>query len=113
MVDNRKIEGNVKLLKASLERELSEQEQKDLDRWLNLSEKNREVYKRLHDNHLLLEKLSFYESSDAEADWQQVLQKIRRNKTRLWLRWMSYAAVFTGLLFMRISSWLSDSKIKN
>lgn len=99
MVDNRKIEGNVKLLKASLERELSEQEQKDLDRWLNLSEKNREVYKRLHDNHLLLEKLSFYESSDTEADWQQVLQKIRRNKTRLWLRWMSYAAVFTGLLF--------------
>lgn len=100
MVDNGKIEGDIKLLKASLERELLEQEQKDLDKWLNLSEKNREVYKRLHNNHLLLEKLSFYESSDMEADWQQVLLKIRQNKNQLWLRWMSYAAVFVGLLFV-------------
>lgn len=95
------IEQKIFLLKAALSGELSAKEQEELEEWLNASEGNRKIYEQICNRQRIAEKLGFYQQGDMEADWKEVHRQISGgSRRRVYLRWISYAAVFAGIILI-------------
>ncbi len=93
------IERKISLIKGYLDGELSGVEMAELQSWLQNSEKNREIFRRIRDRRLLLKKLHFYQQQELETDWKVICRRtsVKRHRS-LYLQLARYAAVFIGLL---------------
>lgn len=100
MIDYENIERKIRLVKASLEGELSENDRRELETWLNKSQTNQKIYEQIRSKQKLAEKLEYYQQTDWEADWEVVIRHTRKiPHRRFTLRWLGYAAVLTGVIF--------------
>lgn len=91
-------ERKISLIKGYLEGGLSDAETDELQVWLQSSEKNQAVFRRIQDQGLLLEKSDFYRQQEIETDWKAICRKTSiRHHRSLYLHIARYAAVFIGL----------------
>lgn len=75
--------------------DLTGEEQRYLNEWLALSERNRMWFYRLTDENYKKEKINKSATIDVEQGWQSLQEKRSGGRKRLlWIRWSKYAAVF-------------------
>ncbi|MEG2277457.1 MAG: FecR domain-containing protein [Odoribacter sp.] len=106
------IERKIFLIKTYLDGELSPEEDEELKKWLESSEENQAIFRRVQDKKILLEKLEFCRRTDSSSDWKMVRRGTRSFfKRSLYSGWMRYAAVFIGLFAVTFAVLkLSDFK---
>ena len=64
------------LVEKYLRRELSSEEQTELDAWLEEGDENKALFQQLTDEAQLLERLRIYDYASGEAMWEKTMQKI-------------------------------------
>lgn len=98
MEDFKNIGRKINLIKSSLDGELSEPDSRELQEWLESSEKNKEVFRQIRDKHLIYEKLEFRRNTDPSADWKVICRKTGIfSRKPFYVQMMRYAAVFIGV----------------
>lgn len=86
------IEEKIRQIKSYLDGTLSPEEEKVFREWLSESSGTRELFSRVRDEWLLLEKLRFRIKNDKEAGWKKVQRKIHKKPLKF-IRFARYAAV--------------------
>ncbi|AYL95583.1 FecR family protein [Mucilaginibacter celer] len=91
------------LVAKYMQGKLSDHENIELEQWLQADNRNRELFKKLTDEHSLKEKLEIFSATDKSAAWQNIVKntgyKSKPNKTRR----IAYAAVIALLVALGIS----------
>lgn len=86
------------LLKRYLEGNCDEMTKARLEEWLQASEKNRELLRRIKDREILADKLRFHEQTNINDDWQVIRHKISPSSSHsLFRHWYRYAALIAGI----------------
>ena len=89
--------------------ELTAEEQRCLDDWLTLSERNRQWFDAVTGKELVWRKRRELKSIPVEEGWQALLNKRNReNRRQLWGRVWKYACVFIVLLSSTIYFFIRD-----
>src|SRR5271165_4869192 len=95
------------LISKHINNELQDQEKAALEHWLDESEHNRELFRKLTDEALINEQLAIFSSNDKEKAWQQILKNTglkNSNTGQAWIRrWVPYAAATFLLLITGIA----------
>lgn len=81
----------VELIMSSFSRDLNESEQQKLQEWLDCSQNNRELYKRLSDKDHILTSYQQYSNIDTPAAWERVRE--RRSRYIFKRVWIAAASV--------------------
>lgn len=93
------LERKIFLIQNSLSSELSADERIELEAWLQSSPENQQTYERIRNKQKIAGKLEFYRRTDMEKDWEIIRRStLSFTRRRLYRRWMSYAAVFAGVI---------------
>src|SRR5688500_7668244 len=86
------------LIARKLAGEMTDSERSDLEKWINESPENKQLYDFIADPHTKRERDPFIKAIDADADWQNVSGRVFGAKTRqTHLTWY-YAAASVALL---------------
>lgn len=116
-----------KLVAARLRGELSPEMEAELKAWVDKDPANQKLITELEQEHLLSEKLDFYESADREAIWNKAITQLKvegfeqhttvEHKIKLWPRLSvaiaaAIAVIVLGVYFFNIST-IKESDGKN
>lgn len=72
--------------------EINPQEQQELEKWLNLSEKNRKFYKKIKSDSYWATHGKEYASYNATEDWKKVAKRLK-SCIPFYRHWITYAAI--------------------
>lgn len=97
--------------------DLSREEKKEVDLWLEKDEKNRTFLQQLHDEEFLAKEMDFYSSIDIDKSWRKFQSRSQpANKVRLlWegsVMW-KYAAVFVILVLSSLAVYHNFKQTKD
>ncbi len=97
---------HMQLIVSELTGNASKEQQQALQEWMAASEENRLAYEEVKEVWEKSKDLQHLAQVNAQADWDQVISKVReRGSSRLWLRWAAAAALLIGLA----GSWFYSS----
>lgn len=83
------------LILKDIRQEITEEEKFFLDNWLKQSDKNQELYRRMHDEKYILEQYRLKQTIDTNKAWKQVVISSRKH---VMIRYFKYAAAILLLL---------------
>jgi transmembrane sensor len=92
----------IEVIVSYLKGEITPVQETILNNWINLSDKNKQLFDKISNSKFLSEQLLQYQSFDKEKIWnnlQSFLEQKNKHLNRkvIWLRWAA-AAVFAGLI---------------
>ncbi|WP_419698051.1 FecR family protein [Mucilaginibacter sp. NFX135] len=96
-----------KLIAKYLQKELTEQEQGELEQWLQADEHNQELFKKLTDQTIIDSELETFEANDKNKAWRNIVKKTgfkspARKKTTI-KSWPAYAAAIVILIALGVT----------
>ncbi|MEZ2334600.1 FecR family protein [Mucilaginibacter sp. RCC_168] len=96
-----------KLIAKYLQKELTEQEQDELEQWLQADEHNQELFKKLTDQTIIDSELETFEANDKNKAWRNIVKKTgfkspARKKTTI-KSWPAYAAAIVILIALGVT----------
>ena len=88
-----------KLISKYIQQILSESERLLLDKWLNASIENKELFDRLIQIERVKRGLDYFDSLDVELEWKKAKRKKTIKKLKTVTPYLGYAASIIGILF--------------
>ncbi len=100
------------LIARDISGQLSQQEKKNLEKWISSSEQNRKLYEKIVDGKNLAERNTVYERIDADEAWNKVSAVfITQHKRRIYPILFQYAAAILVPLVMGFTAyWYLNEK---
>jgi len=109
-----------KLIAKYLRKELTEQEQDQLEQWLQSDTRNQELFKKLTDQTIIDSELETFETNDKDKAWKNIVKKTgfksTTRKSAASKPWPAYAAaivllVALGVTLTRYRNTLGEQKM--
>ncbi|MEO3404749.1 FecR domain-containing protein [Mucilaginibacter sp. CAU 1740] len=92
-----------RLIAKYIQGELGDQEKIQLEQWLQADDRNRELFKKLTDEHSIQQELETFSANDKAAAWQNIVQQTGYKSKSNKKRWISYAAAILVLVGLGIT----------
>ena len=97
-------EGIVRSILVYLKGNMTNGQKKELDEWLNLDERNQELFERLQDIDYVKDGLREFQKYDSVEDWKKIQIKLHISRRKIG-RWIRVCAASVAMLFCVGMAW--------